>query len=125
MPQLGNIEDFDQNREMVRQSRDAISADIGMAMRDAGLGAIPTYIVLSNSGNALAMVMTPLDPSQADWDRVMEIACQVIQAKLGTERLHTREMAWVMANDPSGAADVTAGPIGEPAISAENPVVTS
>jgi hypothetical protein len=85
---------------MIRHSLDAISANIGMAIRDAGLGTIPTYIVVPHSGNAVAMVMTPLDPLEADWDRVMEIACQVIQARRGIERLHTREMAWTMANEP-------------------------
>jgi hypothetical protein len=125
MPQICNVEDFNPNREMIRQSLDAISTDIRMATLDAGLGSIPTYLVLPNSGNALAMVMTPLDPSEADWDRVMEIACQVIQAKLGTARLHARELAWTMANEPSDAAEVTAGPIGEPAVSAEGPAAVS
>src|SRR5215467_11834578 len=103
MPQMCNVEDFNPDREVIRQSLDAISADIGMAMRDAGLGAIPTFIVIPNSGDALVTVMTPIDPSEADWDSVMEIACQVIQAKLGFERLITREMAWTMANEPIGA----------------------
>jgi hypothetical protein len=38
MPQICNVEDFNPDREMIRQSLDAISADIGMAMRNAGLG---------------------------------------------------------------------------------------
>jgi hypothetical protein len=124
MPQICNIEDFDPDREMIRQSLDAISTDIGMAMRDSGLGAIPTYVVIPNSGNAVATVMTPLDPTEEVWARIMEIACRVIQEKIGSGRLHTREMAWTMANEPSGVPDVTAGPIGEPAVSAEGPVVS-
>jgi hypothetical protein len=111
MPQISNIDDCDPDREMIRQSLDAISADIGVAMRNAGLGAIPTFIVLPNSGNALAMVMTPHDPSQADWDRVTDIACRVIREKIGGDGLHTRGMAWAMASEPSGVPDVTAGPI--------------
>jgi hypothetical protein len=125
MPQICNVEDFNPDREMIRQSLDTISADIGMAMRDAGLGAIPTFVVVPNSGTALVTVMTPLDPSEAEWDRVMEIACQVIQAKLGTERLHTRGMAWTMANEPSGDPDVTAGPIEKTTVSAKGPAEVS
>jgi hypothetical protein len=105
MPQISNIEDFDPDREMIRQSLDAISSDIGMAMRDAGLGGIPTYVVIPNSGFAIATVMTPLDPTEEVWARIMEIACRVIQEKIGSGRLHTREMAWTMANEPSGVAD--------------------
>jgi hypothetical protein len=125
MPQISNIEDSDPDRDIIRQSLDAISADIGMAMRDAGLGAIPTYIVVPNSGTALVTVMTPLDPTEADWDHVMEIACEAIRAKLGTERLHTRDMAWTMANDPCGTPDVSAGPVGEAVVSDEGPAVVS
>jgi hypothetical protein len=110
------------DRAIIRQSLEAISADTGTAMRDAGLSAIPVYVVIPNSGTALVTVMTPLDPADADWDRVMENACQVIQAKLGTDRLHTRGMAWTTANEPRGGRDVTAGPI---AVSAEGPTVVS
>jgi hypothetical protein len=125
MPQICSIEDCDPDREMIRQSLDAISADIGVAMRDAGLGAIPTYVVIPNSGNAVATVMTPLDPTEEIWARIMEIACRVIQEKIGSGRLHTRDMAWTMANEPTGVADVTAGPMGETVVFAEGPAVVS
>jgi hypothetical protein len=118
MPQICNVEDFDPDRETIRQSLDAVSSDIGMAMRDAGLGAIPVFILVPNSGNAVATVMTPLDPTEEVWARIMEIACRVIQEKIGSGRLHTREMAWTMANELDGVPDVAAGPIGESAVSA-------
>ena len=107
MPQICNIEDFDPDRDMIRQSLDAMANDIGMAMRDAGLAGIPTYLVIPNSGSAIATLMTPLDPSDDDWARALEIACQVIQKKLGSSKLHTREMAWTTANEPSGVAEAT------------------
>jgi hypothetical protein len=100
MPQICNVEDFNPDREMIRQSLDAISADIGIAMREAGLGAIPTYVVIPNSGLAVATVMTPLDPTEEIWARIMEIACRVIQEKIGSGQLQTRAMAWTMANEP-------------------------
>jgi hypothetical protein len=46
MPQMCNIEDFDPDRDMIRQSLDAMANDIGMAMRDAGLADILTYLVI-------------------------------------------------------------------------------
>jgi hypothetical protein len=113
MIQICNIDNFDPNRDLIRQSLDTIANDVRMAMRDAGLGAIPTYIVIPNSGDALATVMTPLDPSDDDWARVMEIACSVIQETIGSGKLQTRGMVWTMANEPNDAADVTVGSIGQ------------
>ena len=39
-------------RDIIRQSLDAITNDIGMAMRDVGL-TFPLYITVRNSGDAL------------------------------------------------------------------------
>jgi hypothetical protein len=125
MPQIFNVEDFNPDREIIRQSLNAISADIGIAMREAGLGAIPTYVVIPNSGFAVATVMTPLDPTEEVWARIMEIACRVIQERIGGGKLQTRAMAWTMANEPSGAADVAAGTIGEPPVSTEGHAVVA
>ena len=49
-------------RETIRQSLDAIGNDIGMAMRDVGQ-TFPVYITVGTSGNSLATIATPLDPS--------------------------------------------------------------
>ena len=68
-------------------------------------GTVASIIVIPNSGSAVATVMTPLDPTEEVWARIMEIACRVIQEKIGSGRLHTREMACTMANEPSGVAD--------------------
>jgi hypothetical protein len=125
MTQICNIEDFDPNRDLIRQSLDTIANDVRTAMRDAGLGAIPTYIVIPNSGDALATVMTPLDPSDLDWARVMEIACGVIQEKIGSGKLQTRGMAWTMANEPIGVAGETVGSIGQIAGPDEGSAVAS
>ena len=49
-------------RETIRESLDAIANDIGMAMRDVGLR-FPVYITVRASGDSLATIATPLDPS--------------------------------------------------------------
>ena len=56
---------LDAQRDIIRQSLDAITNDIGMAMRDVGL-TFPLYITVRNSGDALVTIATPLDPSDAD-----------------------------------------------------------
>ena len=126
MPQICTIEDSDPNRDLIRQSLDTIANDVRMAMRDAGLGSIPTYIVIPNSGDAIATVMTPLDDVSDDvWALVMEIACRVIQEKIGGGKLRTHEMAWTMANEPDGAADVTVGPVAKTVGPGEGSAVSS
>ena len=51
---------LDAQRDIIRQSLDAITNDIGMAMRDVGL-TFPLYITVRNSGDALVTIATPLD----------------------------------------------------------------
>ena len=57
---------LDTQRDIIRQSLDAIVNDIGMAMRDVGL-TFPVYMTVRNSGDALVTIATTLDPSD---DRV-------------------------------------------------------
>ena len=48
---------LDAQRDIIRQSLDAIANDIGMAMRDVGL-TFPVYITVRNSGDALVTIAT-------------------------------------------------------------------
>ena len=65
-PQTGSDMRLDAQRDIIRQSLDAIVNDIGMAMRDVGL-TFPLYITVRNSGDALVTIATPLDPSDEQW----------------------------------------------------------
>jgi hypothetical protein len=51
-PQIGSEMRLDAQRDIIRQSLDAIVNEIGMAMRDVGL-TFPVYITVRNSGDAL------------------------------------------------------------------------
>jgi hypothetical protein len=51
---------LDTQRDIIRQSLDAIVNDIGMAMRDVGL-TFPLYITVRNSGDTLVTIATSLD----------------------------------------------------------------
>jgi hypothetical protein len=95
-------------RDIIRQSLDAIANDIGMAMRDVGL-TFPLYITVRNSGDALATIVTPLDPSDTDWQQASAIVCRTLEERVGCGRLSGRELACAIANAGAiNAADVTA-----------------
>ena len=99
---------LDAQRAIIRQSLDAIINDIGMAMRDVGL-TFPLYITVRNSGDALVTMMTPLDPSDEQWQHAREIICRTLEERVGCGRLGGRELACAIANAGSiNAADVTA-----------------
>ena len=99
---------LDAQRDIIRQSLDAITNDIGMAMRDVGL-TFPVYITVRNSGDALVTIATSLDPSDADWQQASEIVCRTLEERVGCGRLGGRELSCAIANAGTiNAADVTA-----------------
>ena len=98
---------LDTQRDIIRQSLDAIVADIGMKMRDIGL-TFPLYITVRNSGDALVTIATSLDPSDTDWQQASEIVCRTLEERVGCDRLRGRELNCAIANAGSiNAADLT------------------
>ena len=98
----------DAQRDIIRQSLDAIANDIGMAMRDVGL-TFPIYMTVRNSGDALVTIATTIDPSDTDWQQASEIVCRIIQERVGCGRLQGRELPCAIANaGVINALDVTA-----------------
>ena len=99
---------LDAQRDIIRQSLDAITNDIGMAMRDVGL-TFPLYITVRNSGDALVTIATSLDPSDEQWQHAREIVCRTLEERVGCGRLGGRELACAIANAGAiNALDVTA-----------------
>jgi hypothetical protein len=97
---------LDAQREIIRQSLNEIAADIGMTMRDAGLN-FPVFLTVRDSGDSLATIATPLDPSDDDWSRAAAIVCQIIEKKVGSGKLRSRELLCAVANAaPMSAAEV-------------------
>jgi hypothetical protein len=95
-------------REIIRAALNEIAADIGVAMRDEGLH-FPVYITVRNSGDSLATIVTPLDPSDDDWSRAAAIVCEIIEKKVGSDKLTSRALPCVVANAaPMSVAEVTA-----------------
>ena len=100
---------LDTQRDIIRQSLDAIANDIGMAMRDVGL-TFPVYMTVRNSGDALVTIATTLDPSDADWQQASAIVCRIIEEKVGCGRLRGRNTACAIANaGVINATEVTVG----------------
>ena len=62
MPQLVEPTAPDAQREIIRQSLDEIAAEVGTALRDAHLD-FPVFLTVPNSGESLATMACPLDPS--------------------------------------------------------------
>ncbi len=107
-PQTASNDGLDAQREIIRQSLDAIANDIGTAMRDVGL-TFPVYITVRNSGDALVTIASPLDPSDEQWQQASTIVCRTLEERVGCGRLRGRELACAIANSGAiNAADVTA-----------------
>ena len=107
MPQI--TASINAQRESIRNTLNEITNDIAMELRDADLSSIPVYLVVPNSGDAIATAATPLDPSEDEWSRVMEIACRVIAQKIGSGKLSSRGLTCAAINTAIISADVTAG----------------
>ena len=107
-PQTESDDRLNAQRDIIRQSLDAITNDIGMAMRDVGL-TFPIYFAMPTSGDALVTIATTLDPSDDDWRQAAAIVCQIVERKVGCGQLRGRELACAVANaGVINVADVTA-----------------
>ena len=94
-------------REIIRQSVNEIAAEVGIALREAHLD-FPVFLTVPNSGDSLATMASPLDPSDGDWSHASAIVCRIIGQRLGDARLRGRALHCAVANATMGAAEVTA-----------------
>jgi hypothetical protein len=107
MPQIVEPAEPEAQRAMIRLALDEIIAEVGVALRDAQLD-FPVYITVPNSGQSVAGMACPLDPSDTQWFRATAIVCRIIGARLGDVRLRSRPLQCAVANATMGAAEVTA-----------------
>jgi hypothetical protein len=107
MPQIAEPTTPDAQREIIQQSLDEIAAEVGIALREARLD-FPVFLTVPNSGDSLATMACPLDPSDSDWSHASAIVCRIIGQRLGDVRLRGRALHCAVANAPMGAAEVTA-----------------
>ena len=95
------------HREIIRQSLEEIAAEVATALREAHLE-FPVFLTVPNSGDSLATMACPLDPSDEDWSHASAIVCRIIGQRLGDTRLRGRALHCAVANATIGAADVMA-----------------
>jgi len=99
---------LDEDRETLRDSLDQIAVELGSAMRDAGLN-FPLGLTVPETGDALVSILTPGEPSAADWKSAAAIVHEIVSKRLGGIKLRNRELQCAMANATMTVADVTAG----------------
>jgi hypothetical protein len=86
-------------------SLDEIAAEVGTALRDAHLD-FPIFITVPNSGDSLATMACPLDPSEGDWSHASAIVRRIIGQRLGDVRLRGRALHCAVVNGAIAATDV-------------------
>ena len=107
MPQIVEPTTPDAQREVIRLALDEIAAEVEIALRDAHLD-FPVYLTVPNSGESLATIACPLDPSDSDWSHASAIVCRIIGQRLADIRLRGRALHCTVANAIMGAAEVMA-----------------
>ncbi len=97
-------DDREEKRSVIRLALDEIALDIDVALRDAHLD-FPVYLTVPHSGDALATLACPVDPSDEEWSKAATIACLVVSERLGDIRLCGRPLPCAIANATMGATD--------------------
>src|SRR4029077_1799432 len=105
MPQLIEHTEPDAKREIIRNSLNEIAADVATSLREAHLD-FPVFLTVPTSGDSLATMACPLDPSDEDWSHASAIVCGIIGKRLGNARLHGKPLHCAVANATMGAAEV-------------------
>ena len=90
-------DDLDAQRAILTKSINDVAGEIGIALKDTGLH-FPVHISVRTSGDSLATIATPLDPSDNDWKHAMAIDCEVTGRRVGAKKLHGRELIYAGAN---------------------------
>jgi hypothetical protein len=112
MPQIIEPMTPDAQREVIRLALNDIVAEVGAALRNAQLD-FPVYVAIPNSGQSVATVATPLDPSDTQWSQATAIVRRIIGRQLGDVRLRGRPLHCAVANGTIAVADVVADAKGE------------
>jgi hypothetical protein len=105
MPQIVEPTTPEAQREFINLALDEMAAEIGTSLRDAHLD-FPVFLTVPNSGDSLATMACPLDPSDSDWSHASAIVCRIIGRRLGDAGLRGRSLHCAVANATIAVADV-------------------
>ena len=91
-------DEFQSERDKIRQSLQEITSDFNSALIDARL-VYPVYVCVPSTG-ALVTIVCPLDPDDAEWITITEIARNIVEKTIGVTRLASNQIpcAWAERN---------------------------
>jgi len=78
------------NREIIRDTLSVIIVEIEARLCEAGLD-LPICLAVPNSGDAIITMATPLDPTEVDWSRAVEVVCRIVSECLGGLNLRRQD----------------------------------
>ena len=94
------------DREIIRPVLGDIAQEVGNKLREAGLN-LQVFLTVPRSGNAIATMATPADPSMDVWLSVTRIVSKIVSDRLDGTVLRSRELPCAMADTTMSAADLT------------------
>jgi hypothetical protein len=100
-------DDTEDKREIIRDCLSEIIVEVEGRLREAGLNC-PIFLTVPNSGDAIVMMATPLDPSDEDWTHAGDIVCTTVSERLNGLKLRNRDMICGAANHAISTAEITA-----------------
>jgi hypothetical protein len=98
-PDMSADDHTEKKREVIRDGLSEIVLEVGNRLREAGLNC-PVFLTVPNSGDAIILMATHLDPHDEDWSRVGEIVRTTVSERLNGLRLQVRDMICGAANAP-------------------------
>jgi hypothetical protein len=107
MPHIVEPTEPEAQREIIKLVLNEIATEVGTALREAHLD-FPVFLTVPNSGDSVATMACPLDPSDSHWSHASAIVCRIIGQRLGDVRLRGRSLHCAVANGTIAATDVTA-----------------
>ena len=88
-----------QYREQLISLLPQIASDVTAALTAAGLH-IPVFFCIPRSGDSLLTFATPVDPSDAEWERITDIIRDAVEDTSGIDKLAVRELHCIAAGLP-------------------------
>jgi hypothetical protein len=107
MPHIVEPTEPEAQREIIKLVLNEIATEVGTALREAHLD-FPVFLTVPNSGDSVATMACPLDPSDSHWSHASAIVCRIIGQRLGDARLRGRALHCAVANGAVAATDVMA-----------------
>jgi hypothetical protein len=104
-------------RERARTMLDQIVREVKLALKEADID-LDVFLMIPNSGDAIATFGTITDPPDDLWRRTSDIVCSIVREMAGLDGVRSRALSCASTADQSGDLDSpadTGGPVPIPA----------